>query len=198
MDLVGTLSYKPPTRVVSRRSSRSSARSWGSLRRPLSSAALGVAYQERSGAGRLAARLETLPDGCYSLSSDEQVERVISERLHRENIAKQEQSDQAALKRYQEGMADYKKKGFWDRRRHAAPEEPQPAPGPPPPSDDQIMGYRRKLIARISEIVVNLIETMFDIWDRLNPSPSSGVDRPAPLQAPGDQPQHDRSKSRVR
>ena len=155
-------------------------------------------YQERSGAGRLAARLETLPDGCYSLSSDEQVERVISERLHRENIAKQEQSDQAALKRYQEGMADYKKKGFWDRRRHAAPEEPQPAPGPPPPSDDQIMGYRRKLIARISEIVVNLIETMFDIWDRLNPSPSSGVDRPAPLQAPGDQPQHDRSKSRVR
>ena len=156
-------------------------------------------YQERSGAGRLAARLETLPDGCYSLSSDEQVERVISERLHRENIAKQEQSDQAALKRrYRKAMAEYKTKGFLERRRHAAPEEPQPAPGPPPPSDDQIMGYRRKLIARISEIVVNLIETMFDIWDRLNPSPSSGVDRPAPLQAPGDQPQHDRSKSRVR
>ena len=151
-------------------------------------------YQERSGAGRLAARLETLPDGCYSLSSDDQVERVISERLHREK----EQSDQAALKRYQEGMADYKKKGFWERRRHAAPEEPQPGPVPPPPSDDQIMGYRRKLLARIREVVVNLILKMFDIWDRLPPSPSSGVDRPAPLQAPGDRPQHDRSRGRVR
>ena len=155
-------------------------------------------YQERSGAGRLAAHLETLPDGCYSLSSDEQEERVISEQLDRENIAMQQQSDQAALKRYQEAMAEYKKKGFWERRRHAAPEEPQPGPVPPAPSDDQVMGYRLELIARIREVVVNLIEKMFDIWDRLNPSPSSGVDRPAPLQTPGDQPQHDRSKGRVR
>ncbi|MCY4059085.1 MAG: MobA/MobL family protein [Gammaproteobacteria bacterium] len=155
-------------------------------------------YQEGSGAGRLAARLETLPDGCDSLSSDEQVEQVISERLHRENIAKQEQSDRAALKHYREAMAEYKKKGYWERRRHAAPEKPQAGPVPPPPSDDQIMGYRRKLIARIREVVVNLLEKMFDIWDRLNPSPSSGVDRPAPLQAPGHQPQRDRGKGRVR
>ena len=155
-------------------------------------------YQESSGAGRLAARLETLPDGCYSLSSDDQEERVISERLHRENIAKQEQSDHAALKRHRKAMAEYKKKGFWERRRHAAPKEPQPGPVPPAPSDDQIMGYRRELIARIREVVVNLIEKMFDIWDRLNPSPSSGGDRRAPRQAAVDQPQHDRRKGRVR
>ena len=100
-------------------------------------------------------------------------------------VAKQEQSDHAALKRHQEAMAEYKKKGFWERRRHAAPEEPQPGPVPPAPSDDQVMGYRLKLIARIREVVVNLIEKMFDIWDRLNPSPSSGVDRPAPFRGRG-------------
>ena len=150
-------------------------------------------YQERSGAGRLAARLETLPDGCYSLSSDEQIRRVISERLHRENIAKQEQSDQAALERYRKAMAAYKKKGFWERRRHAAPEKPQPGPVPPPPSEEQIEGYRRNLIALIRRVVINLIEKMFDIWDRLT-RPPSAPDRPTPLQLLPDQTRHDRCK----
>ena len=156
-------------------------------------------YEESKGAGRLAARLETLPDGCYSLSWDEQEARIISERLDRENIAKQELGDQAALKRYRKKKAEHENKSSWQRLRQAAPEKPQPGPVPPPPSDDQIKGYRRELIARIREFVVNLIVKMFDFWDRLPPpSVPDGPDRPAPLQAPRDQPQHDRSRGQVR
>ena len=150
-------------------------------------------YDESTGAGRLATRLEALPDGYYGLSSDEQEDRTISERLHRENIAEQERRDQAARERYRKEKAEYKKKSFWERRRHAAPEEPQPGPVLSPPSDDQIEEYRRGLIARLRQFVVNMIEKVFGFWDRL-PPPLSEADHPAPRQALRNQTRHDRGR----
>ena len=150
-------------------------------------------YQEGTGAGRLTARLEALPDGYYDLPSDEQANRNISEQLHRDHIAKQEQLHQAALERYGKKMAEYRKKSFRKRLFQPAPEEPQPESVPSPPSSDQIEGYRRGLIARLREFVVNLIEDMFGFWDRLT-RPPSVPDRPAPLQLLPDQTRHDRGK----
>ena len=143
-------------------------------------------YRESAGAGRLVARLTEIPDGYYALSADE-----VEERIDREQL--QEQRYQQACEGYKKERADYEKKGYWERRRHAAPEEPQRSPASDPPSEEEITRHRLKLIDRIVQFVRAVIERLLDWRDK--PLPPAPV-HPGSVRAPRRQQERGKEWSR--